>query len=403
MPTDQQSREFGERTALRPQVGALDPVTDLEQAPGSLGAPSSHGASRRLGSLNQKQLDPLPRIIRRIPRECFHLTPWKSIVALFVDFAVIGLLMFAIVKVHLWTVALPLAILMGTVMTGLFVLGHDAGHRSFSYSEKVNNFFGHLATTPLLWPFHVWRLSHDVHHRWTHHVEKEIAWKPLTTIEFEKAPYIVQIVYRYTRTFLFFWASVFFQAAYIVDGVKGRFFAPEDQAKIKFSLRLTFIFAVGYVAATFWVAGFYGFFWLFLVPQLTYQFWLSTFTFFHHTNAANTLMSAQDWTPEKAQLACTVHVAHHPMVDLLTHDIAWHVPHHVCVGIPFYHLRKAHGALKAAYPEWVVERKFGRELIREVIDQCHLVAGHDPLNQSWVQFAGSQSMLAHSEGESHRA
>jgi omega-6 fatty acid desaturase (delta-12 desaturase) len=335
-------------------------------------------------------LDPLPKIIRRIPRECFSLTPWRSVLALFLDFLTIGFLMFLIVQVGVWYFALPLALLTGTAMTGLFVLGHDAGHRSFSYSEKVNNFFGHIATTPLLWPFHVWRLSHDVHHKWTHHIEKEIAWKPFTVSGYQNLPYVVQVVYKMIRRSMFFWASIFFQGSYICDGMKGRFFSPEDISKVRFSLFLTLLVAVFYISVSFWVAGFYGFIWLFLVPQLTYHFWLSTFTFFHHTNKDNRLMSAEEWSPERAQLANTVHVVHHPLVDFLTHDISWHVPHHVCVGIPFYHLRKAHGALKNAYPQWVVERVFGWELIKEVTQNCHLVEGNGPGEQEWLTFDKAQ-------------
>lgn len=338
-------------------------------------------------------LDPLPKIIRKIPRECFQLTPWRSLAVLLGDILLIGFLMFLIVQGGSWYLALPLALLMGTAMTGLFVLGHDAGHRSFSYSEGVNNFFGHLATTPLLWPFHVWRLSHDVHHKWTHHVEKEIAWKPFTLSGYQKLPWIVQAVYKLTRRSMFFWASIFFQCSYIYDGIKGRFFASEDLSKVRFSLRLTLVFAIVYIGATFWIAGFYGFVWLFLVPQLTYHFWLSTFTFFHHTNKENKLMSADDWSPEKAQLANTVHVSHHPIVDLLTHDISWHVPHHVCVGIPFYHLRKAHRALKSAYPDWVVERVFGLELIKEVTQNCHLVEGKAHGEQDWVKFDKARELV----------
>lgn len=369
----------------------IDPIEKSEEIQGN--RRKNAGVENQVQSSGEteqnvfKKLDPLPKIIRKIPRDCFDLSPWKSVVALLADLCLIGFLMTLIVKVQVWYLALPLALIAGTSMTGLFVLGHDAGHRSFSYSEKVNNFFGHLATTPLLWPFHVWRLSHDVHHKWTHHIEKEIAWRPFTISQFHRMGPVMQSIYKATRTSMFFWASIFFQSAYISDGVKGRFFSHEDKKKIAFSLRLTALFALAYIALSFWIAGFYGFVWLFVVPQLTYQFWLSTFTFFHHTNKENVLLSAQEWSPERAQLANTVHVSHHPFVDLLTHDISWHVPHHICVGIPFYHLRKAHAALKAAYPEWVVERVFGLELIKEVTENCHLVSGKGHGEQGWVKFA----------------
>lgn len=59
-------------------------------------------------------------------------------------------------------------------------------------------------------------------------------------------------------------------------------------------------------------------------------------------------------------------------IDLLTHDISWHVPHHVCVGIPHYYLMEAHRVLKTTYPEIVREEKFSFEYIRRVLSTCQV-------------------------------
>ncbi len=347
-------------------------------------AASFVGGNTRRSNDPKNPPDTLPKIIRKIPKDCFNLSLTRSLAALGLDFGLVILLGYLIVTVQNGLLALPLALLLGTVMTGLFVIGHDAGHRSFSYSEKINDFFGHIAMAPLLWPFHVWRLSHDVHHRWTHHVEKEIAWRPLTIDQYQKLPGWMRKIYGWSRGTVFFWASILFQQSFVIDGLKGRFFEPKDLRKIRFSLAFTLVAAILYIGGVYALSGWYGVLWLFLVPQLAFHFWLSTFTLFHHTNVKNEPLNGENWTPERAQLANTVHVSYPWWVDFLTHDISWHIPHHICVGIPFHHLRKAHDALKKAYPQWVVERTFGPELIREVISSCHLVEGNDPGQQNWV-------------------
>lgn len=94
-------------------------------------------------------------------------------------------------------------------------------------------------------------------------------------------------------------------------------------------------------------------------------------------------MSPEEWTMEKAQLASTIHVDYPKVVEWTCHDINWHVPHHVCVGIPHYHLREAHNALKLAYGEIVREEKLNPKLIREVITQCHFIRSKTPPDMTW--------------------
>lgn len=329
-------------------------------------------------------LDTLSKIIRKVPRHCFAKDPVKAYGYLARDLVLTALLGFAIVSVESWWIAPILSSILGCVLTGLFVIGHDAGHGSFSKSPRVNRFVGHLTSIPVLWPYDVWRLSHDHHHRWTHHAEKEIAWRPLTLDEYAALAPWKRAVYRLSRTTGFFLASALFQYFYILDAKNGVFFDPRDAAKLKFSMRLTLAFGAVYLATSVWAGGLYGFLFLFLVPQLVYQFWLSTFTLLHHTSPENKLLPEGEWTPERAQLTMSVQIHFPAWVDWLTHDISWHVPHHVSVGIPHYHLREAHRALRYAYPEVVQEHPLTWAYVKAVIDQCHLVPSVGPGGQDWM-------------------
>ncbi len=329
-------------------------------------------------------LDSLSKIIRKIPKQCFTKDPVKAYGFLVRDIALTAALTYGILALHSWLLAPLLSLVLGCVLTGLFVIGHDAGHGSFSNSSRVNRFVGHLTSIPVLWPYDVWRLSHDHHHRWTHHAEKEIAWRPLTLDEYVAMAPWKRAVYRFSRTNGFFLASALYQAFYVIDAKNGVFFAPEDAAKLKFSLRLTLAYSLVYLGAVAWAGGLYGLVFLFLIPQLVYQFWLSTFTLLHHTSPENKLLSSAVWSPERAQLTMSVQIHFPAWVDWLTHDISWHVPHHVSVGIPHYRLRQAHRALRYAYPDYVQEHRLTWDYVKAVIDECHLMTSVRPGDQDWV-------------------
>jgi len=318
-------------------------------------------------------MDRLPQIIRAIPKHCFEKTDSKSLSFLARDVVLIVFLSAIILSLDSIFLKTVVSIILGCVLTGIFVIGHDAGHRSFSTNKTLNETVGHLCCSLTLWPYHVWRLSHDHHHKWTHHSINDLAWKPLTVSEFQDLSSAKKIGYYFSRYFLFFWASMLFQFFMTEDAIKGRFFDKSDLKIVRRSIIVTAIIATFYASITVYLGGWSGFLFLFLIPQLIYQFWLSFFTLFHHTTDESTLMSPETWDPAQAQLGHSIHVKYPDIIDWLTHDISWHVPHHVCTSIPHYNLRAAHESLKQRYPEHVNERVMSLPYVWRVVSQCHLI------------------------------
>jgi omega-6 fatty acid desaturase (delta-12 desaturase) len=320
-------------------------------------------------------MDSLPKIIRSIPRHCLRPDVLKSFSYLFRDVILCAGLVALIISTRNIAIAIPLSLLLGVVMTGLFVVAHDAGHRSFSSSLFINNIVGEICSALLIWPFHVWRLSHDTHHRYTHHISKEIAWRPFSKAKVDRLSALSRLIYLWTRTWGYFVGSIFFAVYFVRDGLRGlrsRHFGRQDLSLIYFSVAFTGIVTALMLLATWKAGGWYGIVFLFIIPQFTFQFWMSTFTFFHHTNPDSLFMQEGTWDPGKAQLGSTIHMRYPGWIDWLTHDISWHVPHHVCVGIPHYHLREAHQALKITYPAVVREETFSLEYVRRVVSTCQL-------------------------------
>lgn len=340
-------------------------------------------------------MDRLPQIIRSIPRHCYEKNTRRALTYLARDIVLMVFLGSLILSIESTLLRLILSVLMGCVLTGIFVIGHDAGHRSFSDNRKLNETIGHLCCSLTLWPYHVWRLSHDHHHKWTHHSVNDLAWRPLTVEQYEELPQWKKFAYYLSRSFLFFWASVLFQGFMIEDAVKGRFFARQDRELLRRSISITVVVGLVFATSCLYLGGISGFLYLFVIPQLVYQFWLSFFTLFHHTNIDSKLMSPSTWEPAKAQLGHSIHVKYPDIVNWFTHDIGWHIPHHVCVSIPHYKLRSAHQSLKASYPDVVKENALTPDYIWQVISKCHLIdqAEVEPIGWRKIElrwFAGMQ-------------
>jgi len=344
--------------------------------------------------------DSISTIIRKMPPDVLRKNEWKSWTYFLRDILMAATFFVLIVMVNSWPMGIILSICLGMTLMGLFVIGHDAGHRSFSKSERINNIVGHLTTTFCLWPFHVWRLSHDVHHRHTHNIEKEIAWRPLTLKQYARRNVFFRWFYRATRTYFMPLSSFVFTMYFFRDGLLGRrsrFFDKKDLGKVRFSIILCLIATMVMAIGSYRLGGLYGFVCLFIIPQFIFQFWLSIFTYFHHTTDDRTMHSESTWSMEKAQLAGTIHVNYPRIVEWFCHDINWHVPHHVCVGIPHYNLRKAHHSLKLAYPEIVKETSLNFSDWQSITQTCQLVRGKAESEITWLSFAEAHKELADSD------
>src|ERR1700736_2681912 len=81
-------------------------------------------------------------------------------------------LYFVAVAVAIWASALWLKILAvvvaGTAISMLFILGHDAAHKSLVANRKLNKVLGRLTFLPCLHNYTLWILQHNrLHHQAT--------------------------------------------------------------------------------------------------------------------------------------------------------------------------------------------------------------------------------------------
>lgn len=134
----------------------------------------SHWFTRKQDIENNRTTSIDIKIIRdHIPAHCFQPSTLRSIAFVLHDlsfyFAFLAGTLYIINYVDSWTcfvlcyVIFPY--LAGICLTGLWVLGHEAGHGAFSNNNAVATSVGFLIHSAMMSPYFAWKSSHARHHQ----------------------------------------------------------------------------------------------------------------------------------------------------------------------------------------------------------------------------------------------
>jgi omega-6 fatty acid desaturase (delta-12 desaturase) len=311
----------------------------------------------------------LTQIIKSMPKEVFEIDPVRAWSAVLVTIASVSLsvYMIAIAPWYLLPAAWAFA---SAAWTGLFVVGHDCGHRSFSENKLVEDVVGTLMFAPLLYPFDPWRIKHNHHHAHTNKLVEDTAWHPIQAEEVAEWGPVAGLIYKvFLGSPLKLFASIGHWAVWHFDLSK---YTEGQRPRVLTSLAAVAAFAALAFPAIVHAAGWAGLAKFWLMPWLGYHFWMSTFTVIHHTAPHIPFKPAETWNAAKAQLSGTVHCNFPRWVEFLTHDISVHVPHHVNSKIPWYNLRAATDSLRANWGEYMTEGDFNWRMVRTICTELHV-------------------------------
>lgn len=234
----------------------------------------------------------------------------------------------------------------GTLFWALFVLGHDCGHGAFSRRRRLNTIVGHLLHTPLLVPYHAWRLSHRLHHRHTGDLERDVVWQPLTAQQLTALSPFVR--WLRLRGFLLVFPL------YLLRGTPGRaygshydprcsLFAPHERAAVATSVALCGLWLAALAALAAWQGpAFVARHWL--GPWLVFCVWAALVTYLHHTDPELPWYRGAAWSPLRGALATLNR--RYGIFERVHHDAGCHVAHHLFPELPHYALRPATEALR---------------------------------------------------------
>ena len=298
----------------------------------------------------------LSDVRRSIPASCFEISPSKS------WFTLIRILVMLVACYYLETLTssllflIPLWFFHGQVLVGLFVLGHDCGHNSFSEKRMTNQIIGHVAFSPLGNGLASWTATHNHHHANTQLRGQDVDWSKwlMTKEEYETATWKENFAGKlgYLLPFgVFFW--IWLNA--ILRGIKNK--SPEI---LRSNLIMWSSMTVAY-AGLWYVSGFSGMVKYHAVPAtiaMVSGYFLLTI---QHANESSKWFEEKSWTPLRGQIEATFDVRFPRFFEWLWLDINIHVPHHVAPGMPWYHLREARVALLKDHAELYQERRFGKK------------------------------------------
>lgn len=280
-----------------------------------------------------------------IPAYCFEPSVWRSLSYFFLDILIISGLYALAYTLDSWYFWPAFWLVQGTMFWALFVVGHDCGHRSFSRYKWLNDLIGHLSHTPILVPFHGWRISHRTHHQNTGNIDTDESWYPVTESKYRDMDFLEKFV-RY-KMVLFLYPLYLFKRS---PGRQGTHFSPNSplfKPSEKWDIITSTVCWTLMVALLGFLTYQWGWMWLlkyYVGPYVVFVMWLDLVTFLHHTDPDIPWYFNEDWYFLKGALSTIDH--DYGFINNIHHNIGTHVVHHIFLSMPHYHLKTATEAVK---------------------------------------------------------
>lgn len=336
---------------------------------------------------------PPSQILAAIPKHCFERNAWHAGAYAVWDFIMLGALGYGMYSLEpfvgsngsylsglqgsiakwaawsaYWTVT-------GWIFTGIWICGHEAGHRAFSTSTKVNDAWGLVLHTFVLVPYHAWRISHGKHHAATGHMTRDEVFVPATRSSKQDkatgrkvtvAPGIdLDELLEDAPAYRLFWLLVqqlFGWPAYLFANASGQPWYPkgtnhffpsspvfEPRHFNQIIISDVALAVMGFALYKFGqfmggpgeVVKYYG------IPYLAVNHWLVMITYLQHTDPNLPHYRAGEWTFARGALCTMDRNMLGPVGPYLMHGITeTHICHHLVSKIPHYHAWEATEALK---------------------------------------------------------
>jgi len=341
-------------------------------------------------------------IRRAIPAHCFSRPLTKSFSYLFWDLFLVGVIVYAstfiplvtdeffgatlgpILRGLLWV---TYWICQGCVCTGLWVIGHECGHRGFADSELINDVVGLVVHSFLLVPYFAWQISHRRHHSNTGSVEHdEVFVPPMATPEqiarmkklqagdlYDDDGFLATTYATIHRMFYIVVMLTLGWPAYLFMNITGNqsynphawvnHFMPSSPIYTTgsemdgFNQKLILISDVALIAVCcvlykfVQLTSFSYFMYMYFIPYLIVNFWLVLITYLQHTDLNLPHYTEGEWDWLRGALAtvdrdyCFINIILHHITDT-------HVLHHLFSPMPHYHAQEATEAVKGLLGEY---------------------------------------------------
>ncbi|MGZ4681022.1 MAG: fatty acid desaturase [Acidimicrobiales bacterium] len=361
-------------------------------------ASTAPDGSESAGDTKDDKAGSLLPVIRVIPKSAYENPTWKGLAFFARDLVVYGLVLWALTSTDNPLLLIPLWVVSALVVSGLFIIGHDAAHEALFKSRRLNSIVGHVAMLPSWHVYEAWVLGHNrVHHGHTVREGMDFVWHPVTPEQYAAMSGPKRL--RHRIEWSWYGAGVY----YLREIWLNKMITFNPPAKWAKAIRrdIFFMFAgVGLGMALFGWLGWAtygsvaGVAWMIVkvvvIPFLGFNFVIGSVVHVHHVQPDIRWWPRREWTKFRGQMEGTTILRAPWVLDLFFHKIFVHVPHHVDMRLPFYGLEPAAEAIKAEFPDVVHDEKLRFRDFVANSRQCKL---YDFVGGRWMTYDEAMSAV----------
>ena len=326
-----------------------------------------------------------------IPARCYQRSARRATWALLQATLLWLLPVAALAFTDTWYFVVPLWLLAGLAVSGLFVLGHDASHGALVSSRRANRLIAQVCMAPSAHVEAAWDLGHNrIHHGYTTREGFDFVWHPLTAEQYAELGTFRRLQHRFEWSFLgsgaYFMRTVWWQKMWRYNAPgKRRSAIIRDKSTLTAAMVLVVGGAVTFGALTGgWVDAVWMPVKLFVVPFLLFLHIIGWTVYVHHVAPDIRWWPRKEWSQFKGQMESTTILRVNRVVNVLWfHNIFVHVPHHVDARIPFHQLPAAAQAIAEHYPDTVRE---GRLSLRDYVRTTKACKLYDFDGGRWLPY-----------------
>ncbi|MEJ5255610.1 MAG: fatty acid desaturase [Acidimicrobiales bacterium] len=333
-------------------------MTLLDASPTS---PADDGRSADSETGSDDKPGSLMPVIRQIPPEAYDNPTWKGLFYFGRDLILYALVIWGLIAVDHPLAVAALWVLAGVVISGLFIVAHDAAHGALFKSARLNSWIGHAAMLPAWHVYEGWVLGHNrIHHGYTVREGFDFVWHPYTPEQYAAMSRFGRLRHRFE------WSWVGAGAYYLREVWWHKMIVGQPPARWRKAIRRDRFLVLGFVLAASIALAWLGWaqhgsvlgaVWVvvkvLVVPFLVFSYIIGSFVHVHHVQPDIRWWRRREWTKFKGQMEGTTILRAPRGANFFFHWIMVHVPHHVDMRIPMYNLELAAEAIKAAYPDTV--------------------------------------------------
>jgi len=306
---------------------------------------------------------------KAIPAHCFERSVIRSSYYVVHDLIVAYVFCF-LANTYIPLLSTPLAYIawpvywfcQASILTGLWVIGHECGHHAFSEYQWVDDTVGFVLHSFLFTPYFSWKYSHRNHHANTNSIDNDEVYIPKRKSKVRWYSKILNNPPGRVFTLVFRFALGF--PLYLLTNISGKkygrfanhfdplspIFTDRERIQVLESdLGLLGVFyAINLLVAA------KGFAWvtsMYLIPALGVHVFFVIITYLHHTHLSLPHYDSTEWNWIRGALSTIDR--DFGFLNRVFHDVTHtHVLHHLISYIPHYHAKEARDAIKPVLGEF---------------------------------------------------